>query len=387
MILIIVSAFLLSLALVISADVLLGVRKLIRLSSVSANAGPLEAARPMVSVIVAARNEERHIENALTSILALDYRPLEIIVVNDRSDDLTGEILKKVKAKYAQLEIVTISELPHGWLGKNHALHFGAQRAKGELLLFTDADIIFDPTSLSRAVTYYRQAQLDHLTLLPGLRPPKSSHGVRAFNVFFTLSLFLMTQCWRARKPGVRGSIGIGAFNLISQEAYKKIGTHEAIRLRPDDDLKLGLLVKRHGLKQDLVLGDPLVSLEFYTSMREAISGFNKNSFCSLEYNVFKVTGALFALIMMYLWPIEELVFGSGLPAKLCGGIVLITVFTLYDLARKTGQKGIYALGYPFCVIVLMFIILRSTFLTLLEGGVRWRGTFYPLEELRKNRI
>src|SRR6266850_2473571 len=127
---------------------------------------PARAVPPM-SIIAAARNEARGIEAAVISLLRLDYPALEIIIVNDRSTDETGAILERLARQHSRLTIKNISELPEGWLGKNHALYAGAAVASGTLLLFTDADVVFEPTTLRRAITLMEQDELDHLTAIP----------------------------------------------------------------------------------------------------------------------------------------------------------------------------------------------------------------------------
>ncbi|MEQ1731529.1 MAG: glycosyltransferase, partial [Vicinamibacterales bacterium] len=107
---------------------------------------------PLVSIIVAARNEAHGIESGVRSLLALSYPALEVIVVNDRSTDSTGAILDRVRQEDPRLIVVTVDRLPPGWLGKNHALAVGAATSHGSLLLFTDADIVFDPSTIGRAV-------------------------------------------------------------------------------------------------------------------------------------------------------------------------------------------------------------------------------------------
>src|SRR5215210_3285113 len=148
-------------------EILRGSRSIRRLRDVPPLGGP----RPRVSIIIPARNEERNVEEALRSVLALDYDNLEIEVVDDRSTDRTGEILDRMAAAEPRLRIVHVRELPAGWLGKNHALWLGAAKATGEYLLFTDADIVMDPSALRRAVGAMHKADggdgLDHLTASP----------------------------------------------------------------------------------------------------------------------------------------------------------------------------------------------------------------------------
>ena len=168
---------------------------------------------PRLSIITAARNEARRIEVALTSLLRLDYPALEIIAVNDRSTDETGAILERLARQHARLTIKHISELPEGWLGKNYALHVGAAEASGTLLLFTDADVVFEPTTLRRAAALMELDALDHLAAIPDVKVPGIALNafVAAFGVFFSL----YARPWKARDARSRFHIGIGAFNLV----------------------------------------------------------------------------------------------------------------------------------------------------------------------------
>src|SRR5262245_45717651 len=157
---------------------------------------------PTVSVIVAARDEAAGIGAGLRSLQRLDYPKLEIIAVDDRSTDGTSEILDGMAEVDRRLTIVHVSDIPEGWLGKNHALFVGATRATGEMLLFTDADIVFEPTTLARAITVMREERIDHLTALPDVRVSgfALSSFVAAFSVFFSV----YTRPWKARDPRSR---------------------------------------------------------------------------------------------------------------------------------------------------------------------------------------
>lgn len=232
---------------------------------------------PRVSIIVPARNEEKKIREALQSLLAQDYPYLEFIILNDRSTDRTGEILAAMSAADARLRVTNIEELPPGWLGKNYALYQGAERATGELLLFTDADVVMHPSALAKAVNYLGASQLQHLTVMPRVRMPTLPLRLfcSAFGIFFSGYL----RPWRAKDPASRSFIGVGAFNLVTAEAYKAAGTHRAIAMRPDDDLKLGKLLKRAGYRQGMVLGMGLLEVEWYSSLSELIDGLMKNAF------------------------------------------------------------------------------------------------------------
>ncbi|HEY4587862.1 MAG TPA: glycosyltransferase family 2 protein, partial [Thermoanaerobaculia bacterium] len=226
-----------------------GVRSIRALRDLPPLAGPL----PRVSIIIPARNEERNLEEALRSVLALDYDNLEIDVVDDRSTDRTGEILDRMAAADPRLRIVHVRELPPGWLGKNHALWLGAGKATGEFLLFTDADVVLAPATLRRAVGAMVADGLDHLTAAPEIARPGVLFEmfVGAFSLFFTL----YTRPWKVKDPESPSHVGVGAFNLVRAAAYRAAGGHPAIAMRPDDDLKLGKLLKKKGFHQEFVFG------------------------------------------------------------------------------------------------------------------------------------
>ena len=221
---------------------------------------------PRVSIVVAARNEERNIREALQSLLSLDYPDYELIVVDDRSEDGTGSILDDMGARFNRLRVVHVASLPAGWLGKNHALSAGSRQATGKYLLFTDADVVMEKTLLTRAVGFMQRYHLDHLAATPSMRMP----GVflEMFGASFVIFFSLFSRPWKARDPRSRCHIGIGAFNMLRSSAYRLVGGHEAIRLLPDDDIKLGKLIKRAGLRQDAALAPEYMSVEWYATCR-----------------------------------------------------------------------------------------------------------------------
>src|SRR5690606_31145145 len=146
------------------------------------------------------------------------YPDFEIVAVDDRSTDATGAILDRLAAEDPRLRVVHIAELPPGWLGKNHALWLGARESTGQWLLFTDADVVLEPTALGRAVEFARTRGLDHLTVAPQLVLP--SLAVQAFVGTFLTLFSLFARPWRCRDPRSRAHLGIGAFNLLRREAY-----------------------------------------------------------------------------------------------------------------------------------------------------------------------
>jgi hypothetical protein len=340
---------------------------------------------PKVSIIVAARNEQRNIREALQSLLNLSYRDYELIVVNDRSEDDTQTILEQMSASQPRLKLLQISELPSGWLGKNHALWVGSQQATGELLLFTDADIIMEPTVLNRAVTFLVHNRIDHLAATPSMNMPTVFLGM--FGAAFVIFFSLFVRPWKARDPHSRFHIGIGAFNLVSTQVYRNIGGHVPIRLRPDDDIKLGKLLKKGGYRQDVVYGSDYLAVEWYASTGELIRGLEKNAFSGADYSIALILAGAVINLMCNVWPFLALVATSGATQGLYLATVIIILLMVADSARFHKMPSWYALGYPLVSTLFVYIMLRTMILNILQGGINWRGTFYPLKELKKNQV
>jgi glycosyltransferase involved in cell wall biosynthesis len=344
---------------------------------------------PGVSIVIAARNEERNIEEALRSVLALDYPELEVVVVDDRSEDATGAIVQhvaaNVPAKGPVLRACRVDELPAGWLGKNHALWFGAQRATGALLLFSDADIVMAPSTLRRAVRYMADRSIDHLALGPEVR--MKGWLLRAFTLSGTLFFCLATRLWRARDPRSRAHIGIGAFNLVRRSAYDAVGGHRAIALRPDDDLKLGKLIKKHGRRQDFVHGRELVHVEWYATPNELVSGLTKNAFAALDYRIAAAVAGSIVPLFLFVWPVVALFAGNAPVRAAALATIVITLLMHVPVLRTQRVPLAYAPLYPVVAGLCVYVLVRSTFVTLVRGGIVWRGTRYPLDMLKTNRV
>jgi glycosyltransferase involved in cell wall biosynthesis len=338
-----------------------------------------------VSIIIPARNEERNIEEALKSVLEQGYEDLEVIVVNDRSTDRTGAILDEVARAYPTLRIVHLKELPRGWLGKNYALYRGAQEANGNLLLFTDADVVMHPSAVSRAVGYMLGHQLDHVAIAPDVRMPGVllQLFVGVFGIFFSL----YARPWKARDPKSRRYIGIGAFNLVRGDVYGAVGTHQRIAMRPDDDIKLGKLIKKHGYRQEFLFGTRMLHVEWYASVREMVEGLTKNAFAGVDYRISAIVGASIAQLLTSVWPFLGIFFTHG-STRLINGVVVLAILALCrDSARFLTVAPWFGVAFPVATLLFIYILWRSMLAALFRGGIDWRGTRYPLAELRANKV
>ena len=350
-----------------------------------ANQPPLApgAPAPRVSIVVAARDEVRAVEAAVRSVLRQDYPDLEVVAVDDRSRDGTGEVLDRLAASEPRLRVTHIAELPEGWLGKTFALAGGARAASGELLLFTDADVVLDATAVSRAVALMRARGLDHLAVGPGLHIP----SVRLALVvnFFIMTFMLFQRPWRAANPRSRDHIGIGAFNLVRRSAYDRAGGHARVALRPDDDVKLGKALQQAGARQRFAGGRDLVTVEWYRTLGEMTEGLRKNAFAGMEYRVSAAVGATLATLLLHVAPFVGLALARGTAQLLFGVACFALVAGYFASAWLQRSRPWLAILFPVAALLFAWIFVRNVVLTLAEGGITWRGTRYSLAELRKN--
>jgi glycosyltransferase involved in cell wall biosynthesis len=343
---------------------------------------------PRVSIIVPARNEEEHIGPALTTLLRLDYDNYEVIAVDDRSTDRTGEVMDRIASTPeagGRLKGIHVAELPPGWLGKVHAMWSAANQANGDWLLFTDADVLFQPDVLSRALAYAEAERADHLVLFP--RMIMESPGERMMIGFFQTLFVFGHRPWKVADPKTRDHMGVGAFNLIRRSVYDAIGTYEALRFEVLDDMKLGKVVKNAGYAQRNVYGADLISLRWAKGAMGMVNNLTKNFFAVMSFQWWRLLLSVFALAFLNLMPFLGIWLAHGW-ARLPYALALASLFAIHvGMAGRSDVPAYYFVLHPVGATLFIYIMLRSMTLTLARGGVVWRGTFYPLEELRKGMV
>jgi glycosyltransferase involved in cell wall biosynthesis len=366
----------------VSVGLLIRGRRLYRrLSEIPLSPAEMEAL-PKLSILVPACNEAETVERAMLSLLALDYPDLEIIAIDDRSTDATGAILDRLAATDSRLRVRHVAHLPHGWLGKNHAMQVAGDEATGKWLLFTDADVVFAPDTLRRAVAYACSRDIDHLVLSP--RCETLDFWERLFVSYFGLMFSFRTRPWEVANPHSNAYVGLGAFNMVRANAYRQFGGHKALPMEVLDDSKLGKVVKRAGFRQELLEGGDLISVRWVVGLRGVIDGMTKNAFAGFEFKLLYELGAILMLAYTALYPIVALLV-PGWPTRLMALMTLgIMVIAAGVMRRVTEAPRWYGLGYPLASLILIYIILRSTWRTYRQNGIIWRGTLYPLDELRK---
>jgi hypothetical protein len=319
----------------------------------------------------------------MRSLLSLDYPDLEIIAVDDRSTDQTGPILNSLAATDPRLRVVHIANLPPGWLGKNHALNTAGNIATGDYLLFTDADVHFDPTVLRRAVVLAVQKELDHLVVFPDVELHGFWETVAVW--FFGIMLVTKYRPWKVPDPKAKESyLGIGAFNLVKIIAYQRMGGHAALPMEVADDMKLGKLLKASGARADSAASDSMVRVRWVVGLWGMVTGLTKNLYAGFGFKPIPALTSAILLFLVTTWPAIGLVTGPWYARLICLGTLALMVLTAAAAPASRGKTSLYGLAFPLAGPILIYIILRSMAFAYRQGGIRWRGTFYPLNELRK---
>jgi hypothetical protein len=348
----------------------------------------VRAPEARVSIIVPARNEAADIEESLTSLLRLDYQNYEVITVDDRSTDGTRQIMDRLArspAAQGRLRVIHVDQLPKQWLGKAHAMWTAAQEATGDWLLFTDADVTFRPDSLRRAIAYADDERADHVVLFPQIVMKKP--GERMMVAFFQTLFVFGHRPWKTADPKAPDHMGVGAFNLVRRSTYESVGTYERLRLEVLDDMKLGKVVKNAGFRQRNVFGDDLISLHWAKGAWGMVENLTKNFFAVLSFQWWRVLASCCAFAFLNLLPFAGVWMAHGWQ-RLLYAVALLSMFGIYvGMSRRSPIPPYYFLLHPISTALFLYILLRSMSLTLWRGGVVWRGTRYPLEELRKGMV
>jgi glycosyltransferase involved in cell wall biosynthesis len=343
---------------------------------------------PRVSIIVPARNEEENIRATLVQLLALDYSNYEILAVNDRSTDHTGELMDEVAANSQEqnrLKIIHVKELPTGWLGKTHAMWTAGLQANGDWLLFTDADVLFKPDALRRAVAFAEAERADHLVLFPRMLMKRP--GEKMMIAFFQVLFVFGHRPWKVADPKARDHMGVGAFNMVRRSAYDAVGTYRALRMEVVDDMKLGKVIKNAAFRQRNVFGEDLISIHWAKGAFGIVNNLTKNFFAVLSFQWWRTLITLVGMAFLNLGPFLGVILSHGW-ARLPYAIALFSIFAIYcGMSFRSPIAPYYVLLHPVSSSLFMYILVRSMIHTLWNDGIVWRGTKYPLDELRKGMV
>ncbi len=335
---------------------------------------------PRLSVIIAARNEAGTIENALKSVLAQNYPNLEIILVNDRSNDGTDKILQKLAEKDPRVLIHHVEELPPGWLGKVNAMQQGFRRSTGVWLLFTDADVHFQEESLERIIDVAERSSVDYLCVVPEVQARQ-----RLLKALYTVSLsgfFLTTRIWEVKSQ--KAFVGVGACGLVRRSLLSQNPGLPWLKMEVVDDLALAQLAWQAGGKLDVYWGRECLGVEWYPSIGDLIRGLEKNLFAGAQYQYWRALLGIIGILFVAVAPWLSIFSGNWLLT-----LGAVGAFSGYWLAWISGDKAqgvgwLERLISPLLLFVIAWASARSTYITWRQGGIKWRETFYSIAALRR---
>jgi chlorobactene glucosyltransferase len=364
--------------LILVAWLLALIRTVVNLTLIPRLRGDMQPANePLVSAIIPARDEAHIIERTVRAFLAQTYANLELIVVNDRSTDATGEIVRAIHDP--RLMVIDGIEPPPGWLGKPWALHQGSRAARGELLLFVDADLVYAPPALGAAVAYLQARGVALLSLFPHLE--MQGFGEIASMPMMPMVFHTFMPTWISNHTRfARLAVGGGTGNLVVREIYESSGGHEALSDAVVDDIALARLVRRHGGRTEIVRAEELVSLRMYHGVREVIDGFTKNTFSALGRNYIAGFLVVTGCVVFHILPYVLALTGDRISIATIVTIS-ITRLILFRALRYRLDAALFL--HPVMAAIWTWILVRSIWLTGIRRKLLWRGRTYDARETR----
>jgi glycosyltransferase involved in cell wall biosynthesis len=341
-------------------------------------------------VIVPACNEEKTIEATLNSLLASTGLKIEVIAVDDRSTDATGRLMDEVAARALarggphRLQVLHLAEVPEGWLGKPAALATGVQRASAPWLLFTDGDVVFGPRALELSLRCAMAQNADHMALMLSL--VRRGAGESAVQAATQAMAQWGLRLWKVADPRARDFFGAGGFTLVRAEFFARLGGFSALRMEVVEDLSLACMVKHAGGRSVVALGPGLASIRWIDGVFGIVSNMEKNGFAVMRYNVGLTLIASAGFMAQALLPLAAMAAGGWTLAA--GLLTYLGIALTYQANRRMhGISPAAAMLFAPAAAIVGYGFLRSMMLTLARGGVAWRGTLYPLGELRRNAV
>lgn len=337
---------------------------------------------PSLSIIVPARDEERSIERCVRSLLAQQWLDFEVIVVDDRSTDATPRILERLAREDARLRVVAGADLPEGWVGKPWALTQGERLARGDWLLFTDADSTHDPRGAASSLRFAMAAGVDALSI--ATRQELDTFWERAaLPAILGMVLYVRGPLGAINDPMQPDkALANGQYIMVSRRAYDALGGHAALRDEIVEDVAFAQRIKADG-RFGFVLagGDAIASVRMYHSLGEIWGGFTKNVFVGAEGNVAALAGgALFLASISFVPPVLALHaltrrrYARAVEALAC--TLAVVAASAWGMGRAGFSRRLAVLQ-PLGLAVFAAIIVNSTVRVLGGRGVEWRGRRY----------
>ena len=333
---------------------------------------------PKVSILVPARNEVDIIAKSLHSLIAQNYPNLDIWILDDQSTDGTGELARSFSRLNDRVKVISGVPVPPGWIGKHWACHQLSQAADGDLLLFTDADTWFNPSTVSKAVDSMLSSDSDLVSFVPSRETSSILQKLTLpFVDWFALGCFPLTLARKLRIPKV--SMAFGQFMLFKRESYEKIGGHESIKSKIVDDMELGRRIKVFRLRLDLLDGTNDIRCHMYRNNASLIDGFARNIFPSLGSNTLRLTAVWPLMAAIGVAPATMLIvrgLGSsmgGLPIMPSVIALILMTMSWFLTLKRTPHSAWLSLLHPIITSMILALSIIS-FAKVKNGSIDWKG-------------
>jgi len=348
----------------------------------------------MISVLIPARNEAGNLSRALDALLVQDYPAFEVIVADDRSGDDTASVARSFAARDSRVRLVEIRELPEGWTGKSHALLEAVAEARGDVLLFHDADVALDPGALSVVTAYFLSNRLDMLSLI--LRLDSRSFWEKTLRVLAGSVLLFRFPLIEVNDPDSSRAFANGQFILMRSEVYRAVGGHERVKSVLLEDIALARVVKEEGHRLGLAYGFDVAAARMYSSLADFVRGWTRIFYSALGGSPARLLAAVLLLSVFSLSPYVTLIYAAALVAAgevspapvallvLAAAEVAAVLWLMVRLHRMSRCERAYALLHPAAVVVLLGILLWAASRRFSPTGIEWKGVRYPTRRSRR---
>ena len=355
---------------------------------------------PLVSILIPAKDEEHSIAGCLQSVCSQNYPNVEIIVVNDRSQDRTADIVREIAQQDSRIQLLEITDLPSGWTGKTHALWEGTRKAKGDWLWYVDSDTVHAKENLGVALHYALRKKADLVSLLPAFE--NKTFWEKAVQPLAAALLMKLYNLVRLRKNDLTKSdqensqtqgFANGQYLLMRRDVYYEIGGHQSVCDQFLEDVALGHLIRSQGYRVEVVLGTDVSKARMYTNLREIVHGWSRIFYGVGYANRIRLIGAtvsiwLFSITAYQILPfwiasyLHSVATNTDFTVKMTvlAGMncfhFLFMMITLRKVYQLTNSSIRYLAYYPLACIVASWFLIRALTMCFTHR-VTWRGRSY----------
>jgi len=337
--------------------------------------------KPLISVLIPARNEERNIGKCIGSILKQDYENIEVLVLDDNSTDNTSAIVTGFARRDKRVRLYQGKPLEDGWLGKSYACQQLSGYARGEYMLFVDADTYQFPNSISSALACLLKFDVDALSVFARQIMGTLHERMAVPEGNFMILGFMPIALIRKTKS-VLFCTAIGQFILFKSKVYKAIGGHESVKGEILDDIMISKQVKRCGYRFMIFDGKDNLYCRMYRNFREVVHGYTKVMFPAFDYNMAVFVPAFMSVAAIHLMPFIMLPMALlfDWPSVVTNLIilqVLMVLATKIMLAVRFKMRTIDIILHPLSTIYILALALNSVIQYRFNDGVFWKGRTY----------